>query len=136
MLRRGGRRHRLLVAGRAAGALLVPGLVHLGGSRLALLGVAAVLPLAGSAGGRAVRLGLRDTLDREPFLTAVLGHAPTQRQADASPTPGSQSASDYPTATLPDDRPLDKGLVMSSFAAGCSAADCPAAGIATAWSAW
>jgi MFS family permease len=44
----------LTMAGLAAGALLVPGLVHLGGSRLALLGVAAVLPLAAAAGGRAL----------------------------------------------------------------------------------
>jgi MFS family permease len=45
------------LAGYALGALLVPLLVHLGGSRLALLGVAAVLPLAAVAGGRAL-LGL------------------------------------------------------------------------------
>jgi MFS family permease len=44
----------LMMAGLAVGALLVPGLAHLGGSRLAVLGVAAVLPLAGVAGGRAV----------------------------------------------------------------------------------
>jgi len=44
----------LTMAGLAAGALLVPGLVHLGGSRLALLGVAAVLPLAAAVGGRAL----------------------------------------------------------------------------------
>jgi hypothetical protein len=36
------------------GALLVPALAHLGGSRLAVLGVAAVLPLAAVAGGRAL----------------------------------------------------------------------------------
>jgi MFS family permease len=39
-------------AGWALGALLVPLLVYLGGSRLALLGVAAVLPLAAAIGGR------------------------------------------------------------------------------------
>ena len=44
----------LTMAGLAVGAVLVPVLVHLGGSRLALLGVAAVLPLAAAAGGRAL----------------------------------------------------------------------------------
>jgi len=44
----------LTMAGLAVGALLVPVLVHLGGSWLALLGVAAVLPLAATAGGRAL----------------------------------------------------------------------------------
>ena len=44
----------LTMAGLAIGAVLVPVLVHLGGSRLALLGVAAVLPLAAAAGGRAL----------------------------------------------------------------------------------
>jgi MFS family permease len=44
----------LTMAGLAIGSVLVPVLVHLGGSRLALLGVAAVLPLAAFAGGRAL----------------------------------------------------------------------------------
>jgi MFS family permease len=44
----------LTMAGLAIGAVLVPVLVHLGGSRLALLGVAAVLPLAAAVGGRAL----------------------------------------------------------------------------------
>jgi hypothetical protein len=42
------------MAGLAVGALLVPALAHAGGSRLAVLGVAAVLPLAALAGGRAL----------------------------------------------------------------------------------
>jgi hypothetical protein len=44
----------LTMAGYALGALLVPMLVYLGGSRLALLGVAALLPLAAAVGGRAL----------------------------------------------------------------------------------
>jgi len=44
----------LMMAGYALGALVVPALVYLGGSRLALLGVAALLPLAALAGGRAL----------------------------------------------------------------------------------
>ena len=43
-----------VMGGYALGALLVPLLVHLGGDRLALLGAAAVLPLAAAAGGRAL----------------------------------------------------------------------------------
>ena len=44
----------LTMAGLAIGSVVVPVLVHLGGSRLAMLGVAAVLPLAAAAGGRAL----------------------------------------------------------------------------------
>lgn len=43
-----------MMAGYALGALLVPMLVYLGGDRLALLGVAALLPLAAAVGGRAL----------------------------------------------------------------------------------
>jgi hypothetical protein len=42
----------LTMAGLAAGSLLVPELVYLGGSSLALAGVAAVLPLGIAVGGR------------------------------------------------------------------------------------
>ena len=44
----------LMMAGYAVGALLVPVLVSIGGSQLALLGVAALLPLAAAVGGRAL----------------------------------------------------------------------------------
>jgi MFS family permease len=42
----------LTMAGLALGSVLVPVFVYVGGSRLALLGVAAVLPLAAAVGGR------------------------------------------------------------------------------------
>jgi hypothetical protein len=60
----------LTMAGLAIGAVLVPVLVHLGGSRLALLGVAAVLPLAAAAGGRAL-FGL-DTQAPVPVVQIAL----------------------------------------------------------------
>ena len=44
----------LTMAGYALGVLLMPLLVHLGGNRLALIGVAVVLPLAAAIGGRAL----------------------------------------------------------------------------------
>ena len=44
----------LTMAGLALGAVLVPVLMHFGGTVLALLGVASVLPIAGIVGGRAL----------------------------------------------------------------------------------
>jgi MFS family permease len=65
----------LTMAGLAAGALLVPALVHLGGSRLALLGVAAVLPLAAAVGGRGL-FGLDSGTPVPVVEIALLGSLP------------------------------------------------------------
>jgi MFS family permease len=56
----------MTMAGLALGALLVPLLVYLGGSRLALLGVATLLPLAAAVGGRGLV-----TLDAEAPVPVV-----------------------------------------------------------------
>ena len=46
--------------------------------------------------------------DRAPVRDRVLGQPPPSGKPTASPAPGSQPAPPHPTATLPDDRPLDK----------------------------
>jgi MFS family permease len=77
----------LTMAGLAAGALLVPGLVHLGGSRLALLGVAAVLPLAAAAGGRAL-FGLDAGTPVPVVQIALLRSVPLFAELPAPPLEG------------------------------------------------
>jgi len=56
----------LTMAGLALGALLVPVLMHFGGSVLAIVGAAAVLPIAGTVGGRAL-----SSLDAEAPVPVV-----------------------------------------------------------------
>ena len=75
------------MAGLAVGALLVPGLVHLGGSRLALLGVAAVLPLAAAAGGRAL-FGLDSGTPVPVVQIALLRSLPLFAELPAPPLEG------------------------------------------------
>ena len=77
----------LTMAGLAVGALLVPGLVHLGGSRLALLGVAAVLPLAAAAGGRAL-FGLDSGTPVPVVQIALLRSLPLFAELPAPPLEG------------------------------------------------
>jgi hypothetical protein len=77
----------LTMAGLAAGALLVPGLVHLGGSRLALLGVAAVLPLAAAVGGRALS-GLDSGTPVPVVQIALLRSLPLFAELPAPPLEG------------------------------------------------
>jgi hypothetical protein len=60
----------LTMAGLALGAVLVPVLMHFGGSVLALAGVAAVLPIAGAAGWRA--LSNLDTHAQVPVVQIAL----------------------------------------------------------------
>jgi hypothetical protein len=77
----------LTMAGLAVGALLVPGLVHLGGSRLALLGVAAVLPLAAAVGGRAL-FGLDAGTPVPVVQIALLRSLPLFAELPAPPLEG------------------------------------------------
>jgi hypothetical protein len=77
----------LTMAGLAVGALLVPGLVHLGGSQLALLGVAAVLPLAAAVGGRAL-FGLDSGTPVPVVQIALLRSLPLFAELPAPPLEG------------------------------------------------
>ena len=77
----------LTMAGLAAGALLVPGLVHLGGTRLALLGVATVLPLAAVVGGRAL-FGLDSGTPVPVVQIALLRSLPLFAELPAPPLEG------------------------------------------------
>jgi len=109
----------LTMAGLAAGALLVPALVHLGGSRLALLGVAAVLPLAAAAGGRG--LFALDSGTPVPVVQiALLRSLPLFAELPAPALEGLAGA--LTPATVPDGTMLirqgDRGNAYYAIAAG------------------
>jgi hypothetical protein len=109
----------LTMAGVAAGALLVPALVHLGGSRLALLGVAAVLPLAAAVGGRAL-FGLDAGTPVPVVEIALLRSLPLFAEL---PTPGLEGlARSLTPVTVPAGRVLirqgDPGDAYYAIAAG------------------
>jgi len=92
----------LTMAGLAVGALLVPGLVHLGGSRAALLGVAGVLPLAAVVGGRAL-FGLDSGTPVPVVQIALLRSLPLFAELSTPPLEGlarSLTAVTVPSATV------------------------------------